>query len=286
MSDSWLVYFLNHSDLSEYVSGLTVPKLNQGSLRQIRIPRPPLPEQERIVAILDEAFANIAIAKANTEKEVNGCLEIFDSQLELLIMDSDHGSRHLTLSEMSLDFGRGKSKHRPRNAPQLYGGPYPFIQTGDIRAADHYIHGFGQTYSEMGLAQSKLWPAGTVCITIAANIAETAILGFKACFPDSVIGLVPNPSLVMTDYVEYLLSAFKVKLQALGKGSAQANLNLATFESEMFPVPDLHRQAEICTNLNELSKSLELLRTKGFEKLAALEELKKALLHQAFSGQL
>ena len=86
------------------------------------------------------------------------------------------------------ELGRGKSKHRPRNDPRLLGGKYPFIQTGDVRRADTWLREFTATYSDVGLAQSKLWPAGTLCITIAANIAETAILTFDACFPDSVVG--------------------------------------------------------------------------------------------------
>ncbi len=87
---------------------------------------------------------------------------------------------------------RGRSRHRPRDAAHLYGGPYPFIQTADVKHANLYIREFTQTYSEAGLAQSKLWKAGTLCITIAANIADTAILDIDACFPDSVIGFIPD----------------------------------------------------------------------------------------------
>ena len=86
---------------------------------------------------------------------------------------------------------RGRSRHRPRNAPHLYGEQYPFIQTADVKAANLYISEYMQTYSEAGLAQSKLWQPGTLCITIAANIVETGILAIPACFPDSVIGFIP-----------------------------------------------------------------------------------------------
>ena len=96
----------------------------------------------------------------------------------------------MNLDEIAKIFGRGKSRHRPRNEPSLYGGKYPFIQTDDVRNAGLVVESYSQTYSELGLAQSKLWPSGTVCITIAANIAETAILGFDACIPDSIIGVV------------------------------------------------------------------------------------------------
>ena len=81
--------------------------------------------------------------------------------------------------------GRGKSKHRPRNDSSLYGGNYPFVQTGDIKAANLYISESSQTYNEKGLFQSKLWKKGTLCLTIAANIGETAILNIDACFLSS-----------------------------------------------------------------------------------------------------
>ena len=96
-------------------------------------------------------------------------------------------TRELTLDQLG-QVARGRSRHRPRDAAQLYGGPYPFVQTGDVKRANLYLSEYEKTYSETGLAQSKLWPAGTLCITIAANIADTAILGIDACFPDSVIG--------------------------------------------------------------------------------------------------
>uniref|UniRef100_UPI00396A218E restriction endonuclease subunit S n=1 Tax=Enterobacter cloacae TaxID=550 RepID=UPI00396A218E len=158
-----------------------------------------------------------------------------------------------TLPEMALDFGRGKSKHRPRNDEALYGGGIPFIQTGDIRSASHIITQYSQTYSELGLKQSKLWPKGTLCITIAANIAETSILGFDACFPDSVIGFVPDPSKTSSGYVEYLLQSTKSKLEEKGKekSSAQSNINLATFEKLKLPFPSLTEQVRIVAILDK-----------------------------------
>ena len=185
-----------------------------------------------------------------------------------------------------MDFGRGKSRHRPRNEPKLYGGKYPFIQTGDIRNAGHFITEYSQTYSDLGLAQSKLWPKGTICITIAANIAETGILGFDACFPDSVIGVVPNPAEAEVGFVEYLLQSFKVRIQALGQGSAQANINMGTFDNERFPFPVVEEQRRIVTKLDDLSEETQRLEFIYQQKLTALDELKKSLLHRAFSGQL
>ena len=97
---------------------------------------------------------------------------------------------YVTLDKLG-SISRGKSKHRPRNDKTLFGGKYPFIQTADVKAAGLYLTEYTETYSDKGLAQSKLWPTGTLCITIAANIADTTILGIDACFPDSVMGFIP-----------------------------------------------------------------------------------------------
>lgn len=156
-----------------------------------------------------------------------------------------------TLGEVSREFGRGKSKHRPRNDERLYGGDIPFIQTGDIRGSAKKIKTYNQTYSDFGLAQSKLWKKDTLCITIAANIAETAILDFDACFPDSIIGFVADPKQVDVNYIYYLLQSLKTKLQSYSTGSAQENLNLAAFEDLLFPIPPLSEQARIVTILDK-----------------------------------
>jgi len=260
--------------------------LNKAKLKVMPVSFPQLPEQQRIVALLDEAFACLATAKANAEQNFQNAHALFESHLQTVFSQRGEGWEQKTLEEVSITFGRGKSKHRPRNDPQLYGGKYPFIQTGDIRSADHFITAYSQTYNEVGLSQSKLWPKGTICITIAANIAETAILGFDACFPDSVIGLVANPSEAETGFIEYLLQSFKARIQAMGKGSAQDNINLGTFENERFPFPPIVIQKEYVKILDCLAEETQRLARLYESKLAALGELKKSLLHQAFNGEL
>src|SRR6266436_4513305 len=121
---------------------------------------------------------------------------------------------------------RGRSRHRPRDAAHLYGGAYPFIQTADVKRAGLYVTDYEQTYSDAGLAQSKLWPAGTLCITIAANIADTAILGFDACFPDSVIGFNAYPDEADTRFVKYLFDAIlQQRFKQFTQGATQDNLS-------------------------------------------------------------
>ncbi len=274
------------SAVDSETTGTTRKRISRSKLGQIALPVPPLPEQQRIVGILDEAFDGIATAKANAEKNLQNARALFESHLQSVFTQRGDGWRMKTLEEISAAFGRGKSKHRPRNDPALYGGRYPFIQTGDIRNSKHFITEYSQTYSDAGLAQSKLWPKGTICITIAANIAETGILSFEACFPDSVIGVVPNPNEANADFIEYLLQSFKARIQAMGKGSAQANINMGTFEHERFPFPPVAEQKHIVKKLDVLSAETVSLERIYQQKLTALDELKKSLLHQAFSGRL
>lgn len=285
----YLFHFFNwdtESIKEDQGAGTTMLHVSKGSMEDRDIQIPPLPEQKRIVTILDEAFDGIATARANAEQNLQNARALFESHLQSVFTQRGDGWKDKTLEQISTTFGRGKSRHRPRNEPKLYGGKYPFIQTGDIRNAGHFITEYSQTYSELGLAQSKLWPKGTICITIAANIAETGILGFDACFPDSVIGVVPNPNEAEVGFVEYLLQSFKVRIQALGQGSAQANINMGTFENERFPFPAVAEQRNIVAKLDDLSEETQRLETIYQRKLAALDDLKKSLLHQAFAGLL
>ena len=275
------------SEIEKTVNGAVgLVHVTKTDLKEFQIPVPPLPEQERIVGILDEAFEGIAAATAQAEKNLHNARELFQSVLQSTFSQKGDDWVEKTLKEMAKEFGRGKSKHRPRNAEFLYGGQYPFVQTGDIRNSDHLITQYSQTYSEEGLAQSKLWPEGTVCITIAANIAETGILNFDACFPDSVIGMTPDPEKSIGGYIEYLLQFFKVELQRQGKGSAQDNINLGTFKDQTFPFAPVKQQQAIVEKLDALSEETKALEAIYARKQSALAELKQSLLQKAFAGEL
>jgi len=156
---------------------------------------------------------------------------------------------------------RGRSRHRPRYDPILYeNGTIPFVQTGDIKAANKHLMEYTQTYNDVGLAQSKLWPKGTLCITIAANIAETAILGIDACFPDSVVGFIPDEKKCDLGYIFYFLCYAQSNIQNLAYGSVQNNINLQTFENLPIPLPPLPTQRRIAQILGRLDDKIELNR--------------------------
>lgn len=283
----FIYHLLSSFKLGRFSSGAGVPTLNRNSVHgeKVNVPES-VEEQKRIVAILDEAFAGIDAAIANTEKNLANARELFESYLSSVFGRRGKDWCEFTLKEVCTEYGRGKSKHRPRNDPRLYGGDYPFIQTGDVRRSDHIITDFSKTYNDKGLSQSKLWPKGTICITIAANIAETGVLGFDSCFPDSIIGLVVDNTKASNSYVEFLLQSVKTVLKAKGKGSAQDNINLGTFEKEKFPFPPLVVQQQVVANAEELRVMLRELEHIYERKLSALAELKQSLLQKAFTGEL
>jgi type I restriction enzyme S subunit len=174
---------------------------------------------------------------------------------------------------------RGRSRHRPRDAPHLYEGPYPFIQTGDVKHAGLYITDYVQTYSEAGLQQSRLWPTGTLCITIAANIADTAILGFDACFPDSVIGFIPEPKKSDAKFIKYLFDAtVKRRVQQFTQGAAQDNLSQEKLLSIEFLVPTVDEQERIANVLSAYDDLIENNR----RRIALLEEGARQLFQEWF----
>lgn len=268
---------MNQKYLMDFQHGAGIPALKADKLTKLLLPILSLEIQEKIVQILDKLtdYVTELISELISELILRKKQYSFYRDKLLSFEDEVYQVEWKTLSEIAKDFGRGKSKHRPRNDVRLYGGDIPFIQTGDIREAGKWIENYSQTYSEFGLQQSKQWEKGTLCITIAANIAETGLLGFDACFPDSIIGFVANPEFAITEYVYYYLNSIKDYLANKSYGSAQDNLNLSTFSSLKIPVPSLEIQSRIvqvldnfdmvCNDLNiGLPKEIEL-RQKQYE---------------------
>ena len=281
----FLQYSLANLKLPKLARGVK-PGINRNEVYAQKIPLPPLEEQRRIVAVLDEAFEGLGRARVHVESNTRNARELLDSLLIKIFREMETDAELIRLSEAASDFGRGRSRHRPRNDPKLYGGDYPFIQTGNVRNSKGLIWNYSQTYNERGLAQSKLWPEGTICITIAANIAETGILGFEACFPDSVIGMVCEKEVAIPEYVEFMLRFYSADLKAQAKGSAQDNINLGTFERARFPFPPIDTQHQVVGRLQQLSDEIDLLEGGFNAHLVDIEDLRLSLLECAFKGEL
>ena len=149
------------------------------------------------------------------------------------------------------DFSRGKSKHRPRNDPLLFeGGGYPLVQTGEIKEANLYITSHSQEYGEFGLKQSKLWDRDTLCITIAANIAETALLSYPMCFPDSVVGFKAYDGISTERFMYYVFCFIRNFIQNSVTGSIQDNINIDYLTSLDFKIPSKKEQDKIADLLS------------------------------------
>lgn len=173
---------------------------------------------------------------------------------------------------------RGKSKHRPRNDPKLFGGQYPFIQTADVKNANFYITEYSDTYNETGLAQSKLWDIGTLCITIAANIADTGILGIPACFPDSVMGFIPYDGVSDVRFVKYCFDMLQRDCKQISQGTAQDNLSWQKLSTIEFPAPPFETQHRIADILSAYDDLIENNR----KQIKLLEEAAQRLYKEWF----
>lgn len=173
---------------------------------------------------------------------------------------------------------RGKSKHRPRNDERLFGGDYPFIQTADVKESGLYLTNYSQTYNEFGLKQSKLWPAGTLCITIAANIAETAILGMDACFPDSIMGFLPFEGISDVRYVKYCFDMLQRECKQISQGTTQDNLSWEKLSTITFLVPSYDQQVKIADILSAYDDLIE----NNKKQIKLLEEVAQRLYKEWF----
>lgn len=184
---------------------------------------------------------------------------------------------YVTLDKLGA-ISRGKSKHRPRNDKSLFGGKYPFIQTADVKAAGLYLTNYSETYSEKGFAQSKLWPKGTLCITIAANIADTTILGIEACFPDSVMGFIPFEEVSNVKFIKYAFDILQRDCKKISQGTAQDNLSWKKLSTIKFPAPDIEVQDKIVNLLSAYDNLIE----NNQKQIKLLEEAAQRLYKEWF----
>jgi len=238
-------------DYTNIISGSAQPQITRRGLSKAKIKVIDSKNQKVVVEILQKIEGLIGLRKQQLE------------QLDTLIkarfveMFGDPVSNSFDLPEKTLpelgEFGRGVSKHRPRNDARLLGGPYPLIQTGEVASAGLYIDSYSNTYSELGLQQNKMWSKGTLCITIAANIAKTAILNFDACFPDSVVGFKANEN-NNNVFIHYWFTFFQAILESQAPESAQKNINLKILSELKVIAPEKSRQEEFAAFVTQVDK--------------------------------
>lgn len=268
----YLFYFCIKFDFERLNRTVTIPSLTKSDLLKIKIQVPSLDVQQEVIDKLTKIESILNFRKQELkllDELVRGrFVELFGDPVS-----NSYGLPEAILPELGV-FGRGVSKHRPRNDPKLLGGDYPLIQTGDIANAGLYITSYNSTYSEFGLKQSKMWEKGTLCITIAANIAKTAILEFDACFPDSVVGFIANER-TNNIFIHYWFSFFQAILESQAPESAQKNINLKILSELKVIVPEKERQNEFANFVHRIDKS-------KFRGLSMLTTMKSAYDQQTF----
>ena len=284
MSLRYLLYYFRffESQLSAKGTGTTFKAITQATIKNLDVPVPPLPDQEHIVFRIEELFSQLdaSVAELKTAKER---LKVYRQAVLKEAFDSCKD--FVPLATLG-DLGRGKSKHRPRNDAALFeNGKYPFIQTGEVKAAPKHITCYSKMYGDFGLQQSKLWPKGTLCITIAANIAETAFLGIDACFPDSVVGFTPYEH-ILPEYVRYFIESQKQRLWAFAPATAQKNINLDTLEKLTIPYCSVEEQEQIVRKIDSKKSVCDSIEKTVDTALQQAEALRQSILKKAFEGGL
>ena len=294
----WMMAFFSYGKGVSFDNRWT---LNAETLMNYPIVALPYDEQCKIADYLDKKCSKIdAIIKKQqavienlkayklsviTEvvtKGLNPDTEMKDSEIEWIGVIPVHWS--LCKLKYVTEIMRGKFNHRPRNDPKYYDGKYPFVQTGDVARASKFIETYSQTLNELGYSVSKEFPKGSICMTIAANVGDVAVLNFDACFPDSVVGFVPAEE-THWNYLYYVLSAMKQQFTRNAIISTQLNLNIEIIKEEFIPIVAYPEQLDIAQYLDNKCSAIEnsILRKKDIiEKLTAY---KKSLIYEVVTGK-
>jgi len=190
------------------------------------------------------------------------------------------GWLNCTLENLAL-VERGKFSARPRNDPQFYGGAMPFVQTGDIAGSGTYLTTFSQTLNSAGVEVSRVFKEGTILITIAANIGDTAITTFDVACPDSLVAIQPYSDMADVYWLRALLETKKDTLDSQATQNAQKNINLQTLKPLILLTPPLSEQKKIAQILSTWDKAI----TTTEQLLANSQQQKKALMQQLLTGK-
>ena len=292
LSDPWFLYFaLLYAKpvLERMATGSTFASVNSTTLNNLDIPFLDKSEQAEIGLFLRSLVYQIeqeeqALHTAQALKRA-AMHTLFthglrgEAQKETEIGPVPKGWAVSTLGN-SARLERGRFMHRPRNEPRFFGGPVPFVQTGDVVKSGGRIREFTQTLNEDGVAISRVFPAGTILITIAANIGFTGILQFDSACPDSLVAIAPNSEL-NAEFLEFYLQTQQEEIDRLAPKGTQKNINIQFLRPWPVLVPSDDEQREIVAILDAIDRKIDLHR----RKRAVLEELFKALLHKLMTGE-
>lgn len=282
--------------------GTKMPRVSWPTqLAQFEVPLPPPLEQERIAQYLDTSCAAIDAVVTAKRRQIQTLDAMLVSTVQLAVTRGLDAKANTKFTELDwlpevpahwvvqqikrrCDLLRGKFSHRPRNDPAFYGGAYPFIQTGDITAARKYIRAYSQTLNELGFSVSKMFPRGTLVMSIAANVGDVAILDFEACFPDSMVGLVPDHRTNL-DFLYYLMRAMKDILLRSAVLTTQMNLNYVRIGTNFAAFPPKEEQKEIATFLDKRTAEVHAVQADLHRQIETIIAYRKSLIQECVIGQ-
>ena len=282
--DEWLVYFLNFSDLTPFITGMTVPKLNQEKMRSIEIPLPPLTEQQRIVAILDDAFSKIEKAKANAEQNLKNAKELFESYLQGVFENKGEDWEEKTLGAVCKVIGGGTPS---KENSKFYDGDIHWATVRDmkgevIKDTDHKI-----TKEAVKNSSTNIIPKGNVIIATRVGLGKVCIIQNDTAINQDLRGVVPNnPNKLSVDFLFRWFKSIAYKIVEEGTGATVQGVKLPFIKSLVIYFPPIKEQNIIITKLDALSTEVKKLEVIYNQKIKDLEELKKSVLQKAFSGEL
>ena len=285
--DKWLVNFLCFSDLSDYITGTTVPKLNQAKLKSIEFPLPPLEEQKRIVAKIDTLFAKIDKAISLTEESLKQAKNLLPSVLkEVFEKGKADGWEEKKLVEIA--FLKSGSTPRRSNKSYWEGGTIPWLKSGELNDSME-IKENSEFITEIALDETsvKLFKKDTLLIAMyGATAGKLGILSFDATTNQAVCSIQNKKEIFNNHFMFYFLLSIREKIISDSFGGAQPNISKTYLENLSLYIPDLSTQDEVASLCDELSKKSKQTQSKLKEQLAYLKQLKSSILIKAFKGEL
>lgn len=282
VSSEWLFYFLSQDRFREdgarrMGGAVGQQRLPREFVEQSEIPLPPLPEQRRIVDLLDRAFEGLAVAAANAEKNLKNARELFESHLSDVFNRRGEGWVERRLDEVcQLINGRAYKKHE-----MLQAGKYPLLRVGNFFSNRDWY------YSDLELDADKYCESGDLLYAWSASFGPRIWRGAKTIFHYHIWKVLPRSAVVDKQFLFYLLQwdVDEIK-RAHGTGTTMIHVSKGSMEARIVPVPPITAQSRIAATLDSLSAETDRLYQIYEQKQTALASLKRSLLHQAFSGNL
>ncbi len=287
----WFLYYLLSCDLDgtlkKHFNGTGIQHFTGEALAQFELPIPPLEEQKRIVGILDAAFEGMATAKASAEANILNARALFDSQVNEILMRRGKNWSDRTLGA-SCSIARGGSPRPIKQYITTAEDGVNWIKIGDATASGKYIFATQEKIKPEGAKRSRVVRDGDFLLSNSMSFGRPYIMKTTGCIHDGWLVLADYQSTFDQDFLYHVLgSQFMYRqFDQLAAGSTVRNLNIELASRVVIPVPPLYAQREIGTRLDALADEVESLVAVYERKVAALDELKKALLHRAFSGHL